>query len=66
MSNTINVKLYKIQNSMHHEYESIQIFVDIIDGTNSRIAKLALLYSFRDMKRTDFDFKMQRINLVNT
>lgn len=35
-----------------------------ITATNSKIAKLALLYTFRDMKRTDFEFKMQRINLV--
>jgi uncharacterized protein (TIGR04141 family) len=39
---------------------------DEITATNSRIAKLALLYTFRDMKRTDFNFKMQRINLINT
>ena len=36
-----------------------------IMGTNSRIAKLALLYTLRDMKRTDFELKIQRINLVN-
>lgn len=45
---------------------SLDSINDEITNTNSRIAKLALLYTFRDMKRTDFDFKMQRINLVNT
>jgi uncharacterized protein (TIGR04141 family) len=45
---------------------SIASITDEITATNSRIAKLALLYTFRDMKRTDFDFKMQRINLLNS
>lgn len=54
------------KNSMYHDYESIQIFIDKIASSNFRIAKLALLYNFRDMKRTDFDFKMLQINLSDT
>lgn len=32
--------------------------------TDSRIAKLSLIYTLRDMKRTDFDFLIERINLI--
>jgi uncharacterized protein (TIGR04141 family) len=37
---------------------------DEIINTNSRIAKLSLIYTIRDMKRTDYDFLIERINLV--
>jgi len=45
--------------------DSQLIINEEIMATNSRIAKLALLYTFRDMKRSDFEFKIQRINLSN-
>lgn len=35
-----------------------------IINTDSRIAKLSLIYTLRDMKRTDFDFLIERINLI--
>ena len=35
-----------------------------IINTDSRIAKLSLIYTLRDMKRTDFDFLIERINLL--
>lgn len=35
-----------------------------IINTNSRIAKLSLIYTLRDMKRTDFEFLIERINLI--
>ncbi len=37
---------------------------DEITSTNSRIAKLSLLYCIRDMKNTDFDFLIERITEV--
>lgn len=43
---------------------NLSISEEII-ATKSRIAKLALLYTFRDMKKSDFEFKIQRINLSN-
>ncbi|WP_300567814.1 DUF6119 family protein [Flavobacterium sp.] len=35
-----------------------------IINTNSRIAKLSLIYTIRDMKRTDFQFLVERIKLI--
>jgi hypothetical protein len=35
---------------------------DEIKSTNSRIAKLSLLYCIRDMKNTDYEFLIERIN----
>jgi hypothetical protein len=35
-----------------------------IINTESRIAKLSLIYTLRDMKRTNFDFLIERINLI--
>lgn len=35
-----------------------------IINTDSRIAKLSLIYTLRDMKRTDFEFLIERINLI--
>lgn len=35
-----------------------------IISTDSRIAKLSLIYTLRDMKRTDFEFLIERINLI--
>jgi len=35
---------------------------DEIISTNSRIAKLSLLYCMRDLRRTDFEFLIERIN----
>ncbi len=37
---------------------------DEITSTNSRIAKLSLLYCIRDMKNTDFNFLIERITEV--
>jgi uncharacterized protein (TIGR04141 family) len=36
-----------------------------IVATNSRIAKLSLLYCIRDMKTTDFEFLIERITEIN-
>ncbi len=35
-----------------------------IINTDSRIAKLSLIYTLRDMKKTDFEFLIERINLI--
>lgn len=43
--------------------KSLKEVVDEIKDTDSRIAKLSLIYTIRDMKRSDFEFKMQRILL---
>jgi len=43
---------------------SILSINDEIINTNSRIAKLSLIYTIRDMKRTDFEFLIERINLI--
>lgn len=33
-------------------------------NNNSRIAKLLIMYAVRDMKRIDFEFLIERINLM--
>lgn len=35
-----------------------------IINTNSRIAKLSLIYTIRDIKRTDFEFLIERIKII--
>lgn len=37
---------------------------DEIINTNSRIAKLSLIYTIRDMKKTDFEFLIERIKII--